>query len=99
MSTTNSHSNLFPIVEPNYSDSLLSKAREIKLLICDVDGVLSNGKVYYTSEEGDIFVIKAGKIFGLMSTNKMGEVCMATPAIVGDMMIIRTQHHVVAVGE
>lgn len=62
MSTTNSHSNLFSVDEPNYSDSLLSKAREIKLLICDVDGVLSNGKVYYTNqgEELKSFNIKDG---------------------------------------
>lgn len=47
---------------PNYSDSLLSKAREIRLLICDVDGVLSNGKVYYTNqgEELKSFNIKDG---------------------------------------
>jgi len=62
MSTTNSNPNLTPIEEANYSDSLLSKARQIKLLICDVDGVLSNGKVYYTNqgEEFKSFNIKDG---------------------------------------
>lgn len=47
---------------PDYSSSLLEKASNIKLLICDVDGVLSNGKVYYTNqgEELKSFNIKDG---------------------------------------
>ena len=31
--------------KPTYTQDLLRKAHEIKLLICDVDGVLSNGQV------------------------------------------------------
>ncbi len=47
---------------PHYPENLLEKARSIKLLICDVDGVLSNGKVYYSNqgEELKSFNIKDG---------------------------------------
>ena len=61
-----------PAVSPNYSESLLSKAKQIKLLICDVDGVLSNGKVYYTNQGEEIksFNIKDGLgIKQLLSNN------------------------------
>jgi hypothetical protein len=34
-----------------------------------------------------------------MATNKMAEICMATPAISGRTIFFRTQGHVVAVGE
>ncbi len=34
----------------NYPEILLIKARAIKLLICDVDGVLSDGKIYYSNQ-------------------------------------------------
>ena len=46
----------------SYPESILSQARHIKLLICDVDGVLSNGKVYYSNqgEELKSFNIKDG---------------------------------------
>jgi len=35
---------------PNYPIKIISKAQKIRLLICDVDGVLSNGKVYYSNQ-------------------------------------------------
>ncbi len=62
MSTIHSKPVTNQITAPNYPDTLLSKARQIKLLICDVDGVLSNGKVYYTNqgEELKSFNIKDG---------------------------------------
>ena len=48
--------------KPTYSQELLRKAREIKLLICDVDGVLSNGQVIIGNqgEELKTFNIKDG---------------------------------------
>jgi len=47
---------------PEYPSSLLEKARHIKLLICDVDGVLSDGKVYYSNQGEELknFNIKDG---------------------------------------
>jgi outer membrane protein assembly factor BamB len=60
--------------------------------------VAGDGKVYYTSEEGDIYVLKAGPTFELLSKNAMGEVCMATPAISDGALYFRTRGHVVAVG-
>lgn len=46
----------------NYPSQLLDKAAKIKLLICDVDGVLSDGKVYFTNQTDEIknFNIKDG---------------------------------------
>ncbi len=46
----------------NYSHDLLNKAKVIKLVICDVDGVLSNGKVYFGNEHEELksFNIKDG---------------------------------------
>ncbi|GAA0200553.1 3-deoxy-manno-octulosonate-8-phosphatase KdsC [Kangiella japonica] len=53
--------------KPQYSQELTRKAREIKLVICDVDGVLSNGQVIIGNqgEELKTFNIKDG--FGLKS--------------------------------
>lgn len=56
--------------------------------------VAANGKLYFASEDGDVFVIKAGPTFELLARNTMGEVMMATPAIAGKMIIIRGQNHV-----
>ncbi|HWQ03389.1 MAG TPA: PQQ-binding-like beta-propeller repeat protein, partial [Candidatus Nitrosotenuis sp.] len=43
--------------------------------------VAADGKIYFTSEDGDVFVVKAGPQYELLSKNPMGEVLMATPAI------------------
>ncbi len=47
---------------PNLSEKVLQKAKNIKLLIMDVDGVLSDGKVYYSNAGDEIktFNIKDG---------------------------------------
>jgi outer membrane protein assembly factor BamB len=60
--------------------------------------VAAGGLVYYTSEDGGVYVIKAGPVFELVAENALGEVAMATPAISEGAIIFRTQGHLVAVG-
>ena len=61
--------------------------------------VAADGKIYFSSEDGEIFVVKAGEKYELLSTNPMGEVLMATPAISEGMIIVRGQKHVFAIAE
>jgi outer membrane protein assembly factor BamB len=61
--------------------------------------VAAADKLYFTSEDGDIFVVQAGPTFKLVTTNEMGEVCMATPAIVDRRLIVRTRTQLIAIGE
>ena len=60
--------------------------------------VASEGRLYFASEQGTVFVVKPGTNFTVLATNRMGEVCMATPAISEGALFFRTQGHVVAVG-
>jgi outer membrane protein assembly factor BamB len=60
--------------------------------------VAADGRIYLTSEDGDIFVVRAGPKFELLATNPMGELMMATPAISSGLMFVRTQHHLYAIG-
>lgn len=60
-------------------------------------GIAADGKVYFTSEGGTVFVIKAGPAYELLAKNEMNDVCMATPAISGNTIYFRTQHFIVAV--
>lgn len=55
--------------------------------------VAADGKLYFASEDGDVFVVKAGSSFELISRNTVGEVIFATPAISSKMIVIRGQHH------
>ncbi|MHB8519176.1 MAG: outer membrane protein assembly factor BamB family protein [Limisphaerales bacterium] len=49
-----------------------------------------HGKIFCLSEDGDTFVIQAGPEYRLIGKNSLDEMCMATPAIAGDSLIIRT---------
>jgi outer membrane protein assembly factor BamB len=60
--------------------------------------VAADGKLYYTGEDGDIYVLEAGPDARHLATNSMGEICMATPAISNGHIFIRTQHHVFCIG-
>ena len=61
--------------------------------------VASDGKLYLSSEDGEVFVVKTGPKYELLSTNPVGEVMMATPAISDGLVIVRGVNHVYAFGE
>lgn len=60
--------------------------------------VAADGRVYLSSEDGDIFVAQAGKEFKLLNTNSMGESLMATPALSQGALYVRGQHHLFGIG-
>lgn len=61
--------------------------------------VAANGRLYIASEDGDVYVVKHGSEYELLATNALNEVIMASPAIAGDVLYVRTLGHVVALGE
>ena len=60
--------------------------------------VAADGKLYFASEDGDVYVVKAGPKYELLATNAMGEVLMATPAISDGLIFVRGLRHVYAIG-
>ena len=49
-----------------------------------------NGKIFALSEQGDTYVIRAGQEYEVLGVNSLDEMAMASPAIVGDRLLIRT---------
>ncbi len=49
------------------------------------------GKVYCLSEDGETWAVKAGAEFAIAGRNKLGEMAMATPAVAGGSVFIRTR--------
>ena len=47
-------------------------------------------RVFCFSEDGDVYVIKAGPEFEILAINPVGEGMMATPAVSNGMMFVRT---------
>ncbi len=60
-------------------------------------GVAADGKLYYTSEDGDVFIIQAGPEFKKLGTHTLGETCLATPAISRGTLFFRTRGHLLAI--
>lgn len=61
--------------------------------------VAADGKLYFSGEDGRIFVVRDGPEFERLATNAMDEVLMATTALSDGQMVIRTQNHLVAVAD
>ena len=60
--------------------------------------VAADGKIYLTSEDGEILVIAAGREFKQLATNSMGELVMATPALSDRVMYVRSASSLFAIG-
>jgi outer membrane protein assembly factor BamB len=60
--------------------------------------VAADGKLYFSSEDGEVFVVRAGPKYEYVGANPMGEVIMATPAVSDGMIFVRTTGHLFAVG-
>jgi outer membrane protein assembly factor BamB len=50
-----------------------------------------NGKLFCLSEEGQTFVIATGENFQLLHVNELDEMAQASPAIVGERLLVRTE--------
>ena len=60
--------------------------------------VAADGVLYLPGEDGDVFAVKAGSEFELLSRSSLGELLMSSPALSDGMMYLRAHHHVFAVG-
>jgi outer membrane protein assembly factor BamB len=56
-------------------------------------------QLYFCAEDGSVAVVKTGHEFKLLNTNDMDEPIFATPAIVGDSILLRTTRHLIAIGK
>ncbi len=60
--------------------------------------VAAEGKLYFTGELGDVFVLRVGDTFSILATNRLGETCLASPAISEGHLFFRARAQLVAIG-
>jgi outer membrane protein assembly factor BamB len=60
--------------------------------------VAVGGKVFFTNDQGETFVLEAGPEFRLLRVNRLGERTIASPALVEGRWYFRTERHLMAVG-
>jgi outer membrane protein assembly factor BamB len=61
--------------------------------------VAGDGKVYVTNETGAVTVFKAGREAEILGTNDLGDETLATPAVSGGCLFIRTKSSLYCIGE
>src|SRR5262245_26172611 len=57
-----------------------------------------NGKVFFTNDEGETFVLKAGSTFELQHVNHLNAQVLASPALVDGKWYFRTDRELLAIG-
>jgi outer membrane protein assembly factor BamB len=60
--------------------------------------VAVDGKVFFTNDDGETFVLAAGAEFKLLRVNRTGEQILASPALVDGVWYFRTAGHLIAIG-
>ena len=60
--------------------------------------VALDGKVFFTNDDGETFVIEAAREFKLLHVNRLGEPTYASPALVDGRWYFRTASSLVAIG-
>jgi len=60
--------------------------------------VAGDGKIYLLSETGEMLVLRAGRKADVLARNKLDEQTIASPAISGKQIILRTDQHLIAIG-
>jgi len=58
-----------------------------------------DGRVFFTNDQGETFVLRAGPTFELLRTNRIGEMTLASPALVDGRWYIRTDRSLFAIGK
>jgi outer membrane protein assembly factor BamB len=61
--------------------------------------VAADGKIFFTNDQGDTFVLRDGPAFELLRTNRIGETTLASPALVDGKWYIRTDRSLFAIGK
>jgi outer membrane protein assembly factor BamB len=60
--------------------------------------VTVGGKIFFTNDEGETFVLRAGPAFELLRVNRLGERVLASPALVDGRWYVRSDRHLIAIG-
>jgi outer membrane protein assembly factor BamB len=60
--------------------------------------VAVDGKLFFTNDEGETFVLRAGPKFELLRTNELGEYTLASPALADGKWYFRTESNLIAIG-
>jgi outer membrane protein assembly factor BamB len=60
--------------------------------------VAADGKIFFTNDDGETFVLKEGPAFELLHVNSLGARVLASPALLDGRWYFRTESELIAIG-
>jgi outer membrane protein assembly factor BamB len=60
--------------------------------------VYAAGNIYFSNEDGKTFVVAASRSYTPVEVNRLDAGCMASPAVAGDAIFLRTKTHLYCIG-
>lgn len=90
---------ILSVIDAKTGNQIYKKRVSRKSGTYSASAVATEGNVYFGNEQGSVTVIETGEKYKLVATNEMNEVLMATPAIFGDRILIRTVGHLYSIGQ
>jgi outer membrane protein assembly factor BamB len=90
---------VFDAYDPTTGEEIYRKRAEPVGSGFSASPVAADGRIYLSSEDGDIIVIGAGREFKQLAVNPMGDLVMATPALSDGVMYVRSASSLFAVGK
>jgi outer membrane protein assembly factor BamB len=61
--------------------------------------IAADGRLYLANEDGEVYVVRAGRSYEELAKNELKEVVMGTPAISDGVLVIRTLGRVYGIGQ
>lgn len=61
--------------------------------------LLADGKIYAINEEGTTTVLRAGNEFEILAVNRLDDYTLASPAVAGNQIFIRTAQHLYCIAK
>jgi outer membrane protein assembly factor BamB len=61
--------------------------------------IYAGGHLYFCNEEGSTFVVRPAREFELVATNMLADGCLASPAVAGNALLLRTKSAVYRIEE
>lgn len=61
--------------------------------------IYADGRIYFLDQNGKATVVKAGRDYQLLAENQLDEGFMASPAVSGDALFVRTRSHLYRIEE
>jgi outer membrane protein assembly factor BamB len=55
--------------------------------------IYADGRIYFFNQAGKGYVIKPGRTYELLATNTLATGCLASPAVAGKALFVRTKKH------